>query len=132
MPFRSNDNAQEPVSSFNQVNSLSVEPAGSAGGSGATVAPDAAKDSVILDLRQRLETERRNLYRLEQHLLQANIDAGRAEDDARDARRQHEVIRAPNGEIAYVSASSRTRLEEAISFLTSRYIGVREALRHAP
>lgn len=83
-------------------------------------------DSVILDLRQRLETERRNLCRLEQHLLQANIDAGRAEDDAR------EVIRAPNGEIAYVSASSRTRLEEAISSLTSRYIGVREALRHAP
>ena len=79
-------------------------------------------DSVILDLRQRLETERRNLCRLEQHLLQANIDAGRAEDDAR------EVIRAPNGEIA----SSRTRLEEVISSLTSRYIGVREALRHAP
>ena len=91
---------------------------------------------MILDLRRRLEEERRHSARLDLHLRQANIDAGRAEDDASEARRQYEalareVIRTPGGEIAYVSAAARSRLEEAISSLTDRYIRVKNALHVA-
>ena len=100
------------------------------------MAPDLARDQVILDLRRRLEEERRHSARLDLHLRQANIDAGRAEDDASEARRQYEalareVIRTPGGEIAYVSAAARSRLEEAISSLTDRYIRVKNALHVA-
>ena len=133
MPF-SPSRSQE--ASFNQVNSPSVEPSSSGDGSGATMAPDVARDQVILDLRRLLEEERRHSYRLDLHLRQANIDAGRADDDASEARRQYEslareVVRAPNGQIAYVSASARDRLEEAISSLTNRYIRVKNALHVA-
>lgn len=100
------------------------------------MAPDLARDQVILDLRRRLEEERRHSARLDLHLRQACIDAGRAEDDASEARRQYEslareVVRAPNGQIAYVSASARDRLEDAISSLTDRYIRVKNALHVA-
>lgn len=93
------------------------------------MAPDLARDQVILDLR-------RHASRLDLHLRQACIDAGRAEDDASEARRQYEslareVVRAPNGQIAYVSASARDRLEDAISSLTNRYIRVKNALHVA-
>lgn len=133
MPF-SPSRSQE--ASFNQVNSPSVEPSSSGDGSGATVAPDVARDQVILDLRRRLEEERRHSFRLIMHLQQANIDTGRAEDDASEARRQYEalareVVRAPNGQIAYVGASARDRLEDAISSLTDRYIRVKNALHVA-
>lgn len=133
MPF-SPSRSQE--ASFNQVNSPSVEPSSSGDGSGATMAPDVARDQVILDLRRRLEEERRHSFRLMMHLQQACIDTGRAEDDASEARRQYEslareVVRAPGGEIAYVSAAARSRLEEAISSLTNRYIRVKNALHVA-
>lgn len=100
------------------------------------MAPDLARDQVILDLRRLLEEERRHSARLDLHLRQACIDAGRAEDDAHEARRQYEslareVVRAPNGQIAYVSASARDRLEDAISSLTNRYIRVKNALHVA-
>lgn len=133
MPF-SPSRSQE--ASFNQVNSPSVEPSSSGDGSGATMAPDLARDQVILDLRRRLKEERRHSARLDLHLRQACIDAGRAEDDASEARRQYEalareVVRAPGGEIAYVSAAAHSRLEEAISSLTDRYIRVKNALHVA-
>lgn len=100
------------------------------------MAPDVARDQVILDLRRRLEEERRHSFRLMMHLQQANIDTGRAEDDVREARRQyedlaHEVFNAPVGEVAFIAPSVRRHIEDALHSLTIRYLRTRDALRDA-